>query len=102
MMGGDMRENLFRARFGWYSGVFFIGVLSMTASGQMLRQITKFDLPGPAGKRFDYLTIDNDDRYLLSATSLLARLTSLIWRRTRLSPQLPILPELKAWNTSLS
>jgi hypothetical protein len=62
-----MRENLFRARFGWYSVVFLIGVLSMTASGETLRQITKFDLPGPAGKRFDYLTIDNDDRYLLSA-----------------------------------
>jgi DNA-binding beta-propeller fold protein YncE len=39
----------------------------MTASGQTLRQIAKFDLPGPGGKRFDYLTIDNDDHYLLSA-----------------------------------
>jgi len=27
----------------------------------------KFDLPGPGGKRFDYLTIDEDDHYLLSA-----------------------------------
>ena len=35
--------------------------------GQTLRQIAKFDLPGPSGKRFDYLTIDNDDHYLLSA-----------------------------------
>jgi len=25
------------------------------------------DLPGPGGKRFDYLTIDEDDHYLLSA-----------------------------------
>src|SRR6202795_4450540 len=62
-----MRENLRRARFLWCSVVFFMGVLSMTASGQTLREITKFDLPGQAGKRFDYLTIDNDDRYLLSA-----------------------------------
>jgi len=32
-----------------------------------LRQIVEFELPGPPGKRFDYLTIDEDDNYLLSA-----------------------------------
>ena len=32
-----------------------------------LKSVTTFDLPGPAGKRFDYLTIDYDDHYLLSA-----------------------------------
>ena len=32
-----------------------------------LRQIAEFELPGPPGKRFDYLTIDQDDNYLLSA-----------------------------------
>ena len=32
-----------------------------------LRKVTEFDLPGPAGKRFDYLTIDPDDHYLISA-----------------------------------
>jgi YVTN family beta-propeller protein len=32
-----------------------------------LRQIAEFELPGPSGKRFDYLTIDHDDNYLLSA-----------------------------------
>src|SRR6266404_6141012 len=37
------------------------------ASGQTLKQIASFDLPGPAGKRFDYLTFDNEDHYLLSA-----------------------------------
>src|SRR5947199_9863824 len=35
--------------------------------GQTLKQIAAFDLPGPAGKRFDYLTIDYEDHYLLSA-----------------------------------
>jgi len=34
--------------------------------GQTLRQSAKFDLPGPGGKRFDYLTIDEDDNYLFS------------------------------------
>src|SRR5258708_37930522 len=31
-----------------------------------LKKIAEFDLPGPAGKRFDYLTITPDDHYLLS------------------------------------
>jgi DNA-binding beta-propeller fold protein YncE len=35
--------------------------------GQTLRRVTAFDLPGPGGKRFDYLTIDADDNYLISA-----------------------------------
>jgi YVTN family beta-propeller protein len=35
-------------------------------SGQTLKQSAKFDLPGPGGKRFDYLTIDADDNYLFS------------------------------------
>ena len=32
-----------------------------------LKKIAEFDLPGPPGKRFDYLTIAQDDHYLLSA-----------------------------------
>src|SRR6266404_4098211 len=32
-----------------------------------LKKLTEFDLPGPPGKRFDYLTIDPDDHYLISA-----------------------------------
>ena len=44
-----------------------VTLLSMTAFGQTLNQVAKFDLPGPAGKRFDYLTIDDNDHYLLSA-----------------------------------
>jgi DNA-binding beta-propeller fold protein YncE len=42
-------------------------MFAMEAFGQTLKQIMKFDLPGPGGKRFDYLTIDEDDRYLISA-----------------------------------
>src|SRR3989440_10833282 len=36
-------------------------------AGRTLKKITTFDLPGPGGKRFDYLTIDEDDHYLISA-----------------------------------
>ena len=32
-----------------------------------LKKVAEFDLPGPGGKRFDYLTIDTDDHYLISA-----------------------------------
>jgi YVTN family beta-propeller protein len=39
----------------------------VAAAGPSLRKIAEFELPGPPGKRFDYLTIDEDDNYLLSA-----------------------------------
>jgi DNA-binding beta-propeller fold protein YncE len=41
--------------------------LQAQAASPTLRQVAEFDLPGPAGKRFDYLTIDADDHYLISA-----------------------------------
>jgi DNA-binding beta-propeller fold protein YncE len=34
---------------------------------QTLKQIATIDLPGPKGERFDYLTMDEEDQYLLSA-----------------------------------
>lgn len=36
-------------------------------SGAPLKPVAVIDLPGPSGKRFDYLMIDDDDRWLLSA-----------------------------------
>lgn len=46
-----------------------------------LKKLKEFDLPGPPGKRFDYLTIDTDDRYLIS-THLVAGQTYVIDLRT--------------------
>jgi len=43
------------------------GTTGVASGGMPLRKIAEFDLPGPPGKRFDYLTIDEDDNYLLSA-----------------------------------
>jgi DNA-binding beta-propeller fold protein YncE len=46
--------------------------LSFSLSGQSfllsqsLKQVATIDLPGPKGQRFDYLTIDPEDQYLLS------------------------------------
>jgi DNA-binding beta-propeller fold protein YncE len=43
-----------------------LSLFATGALGQSLKQIAKFDLPGPGGKRFDYLTIAADDHYLIS------------------------------------
>jgi DNA-binding beta-propeller fold protein YncE len=46
-----------------------------------LKKVAEYDLPGPAGKRFDYLTIDAGDHYLISA-HLAAKQTYVIDLRT--------------------
>ena len=45
----------------------FFSMVAVSASAQTLKQVATFDLPGPVGKRFDYLTIDADHNYLISA-----------------------------------
>ena len=35
--------------------------------GRTLKHVATIDLPGPSGKRFDYLAIDDEGRYLFSA-----------------------------------
>src|SRR5713226_4215777 len=62
-----MRTKLLSLQFGVCACMALAGLFSPNAFGQTLKQVTKFDLPGPGGKRFDYLTIDEDDHYLLSA-----------------------------------
>src|SRR5882757_6206712 len=47
--------------------LLFGSLFSANVSGQTLKRMTTFELPGPGGKRFDYLTIDADDHYLISA-----------------------------------
>jgi YVTN family beta-propeller protein len=54
--------------------VFILTIVATGALGRStqpgtttLKKVTEFDLPGPQGKRFDYLTITPDDHYLLSA-----------------------------------
>src|SRR5215472_4454394 len=54
-------------RFAALTALALLSVFTTEASGQTLKQMTKFDLPGPGGKRFDYLTIDANDGYLISA-----------------------------------
>jgi len=55
--------------------LLFLGIIALTGALGLsvksgtptLKNVTEFDLPGPPGKRFDYLTIDADDHYLISA-----------------------------------
>ena len=42
-------------------------VLAASLPAQTLKQIATIDLPGPKGQRFDYLTTDDEDQFLLSA-----------------------------------
>jgi len=70
-------------------GWLFFGFIALTAAlglsakpnAPTLKKVTAFDLPGPGGKRFDYLTIDTDDHFLLS-THLAAGQTYVIDLRT--------------------
>ncbi len=50
----------------WWIVVLFV-LLAPAARSQTLKKVDSFDLPGPPGKRFDYLTIDYKHGYLLSA-----------------------------------
>ena len=62
-----MKENVLGVTYLRRAALLFTGLLSTMASGQTLKKVAQFDLPGPLGKRFDYLTIDADDHYLISA-----------------------------------
>lgn len=63
------------------SGGILVPAQSSDTKGKILREIARFDLPGPLSKRFDYLTIDGVDHWLLSA-HLSAGQTYLIDLRT--------------------
>src|SRR6266566_4093246 len=54
------KQAFWRALF---AALVFVGCLQ----AQTLKQIATIDLPGPKGQRFDYLTMDDKDHYLLSA-----------------------------------
>jgi hypothetical protein len=54
------------------SGGRAVGIAGAQTSSAPLRKSAEFELPGSPGKRFDYLTIDEDDNYLLSPILALA------------------------------
>ncbi len=50
-----------------WRGLMATLTLAGSLQAQTLKQIGTIDLPGPKGERFDYLTMDDEDHYLLSA-----------------------------------
>ncbi len=58
----------------------------------LLKQVMVIDLPGPTGKRFDYLTIDSDDHYLLSAHLAAGLLYVIDLRTNKLVKAIPGVP----------
>ena len=62
-----MQTKLCSRRWGICTFFLFSALCSSNTFGQTLKEVAKFDLPGPGGKRFDYLTIDEGDHYLISA-----------------------------------
>lgn len=62
------------------------------SAGSALRQVANVDLPGPAGKRFDYLTTDDDDHYLLSAHLGAGLLYVIDMKTNRLVKAIPDVP----------
>src|SRR6266853_110401 len=104
-----MQTKLFSLRSAACAFLLWGSLFSANAWGQTLRRITTFDLPGPGGKRFDYLTIDADDHYLIS-THLAAGHTYVIDLRTNKvvatvtdtpgAEGVEYIPELKKFYTS--
>src|SRR6266496_59251 len=70
-------------------GLLLAATVALTAT---LKSVLSFDLPGPAGKRFDYLTIDYEDHYLLSAHLGAGILYVIDLRTNKLVKAIPGLP----------
>ena len=69
----------------WTRKLLLLLALAAPAAAEdalMLREIGRIELPGPPGKRFDYLTVDYEDGWIFSA-HLGANQTYVIDRKTR-------------------
>ena len=73
------------------SVLIFLLVTTMAVCAT-LKSISTIDLPGPTGKRFDYLTIDYDDHYLLSAHLAAGLLYVIDLRTNRVVKAIPDVP----------
>src|SRR5262244_1634095 len=102
----DKRRSLFRSEI---VALFAFLVIAAGAMGATLRSMTTIDMPGPSGKRFDYLTIDYDDHYLLSAHLAAGLLYVIDLRANKVVKAIPdvpgvegveFVPELKKFYTS--
>ena len=58
---------LINSKIGWALALTTLLSSAASAGAATLKRVAMIDLPGPPGKRFDYLTIDYNKNYLLSA-----------------------------------
>lgn len=72
--------------------ILMVLLVTAVTSAATLKPLQTIDLPGPAGKRFDYLTIDYDDQYLLSAHLAAGLLYVIDLRTNRLVKAIPDVP----------
>jgi hypothetical protein len=85
---------------GYFRIVVVMLLLAATQLGaQTLKQVATINLPGPAGKRFDYLTLDTQDHYLLSAHLGAGILYVIDLRNNRLVKAIPDVPGVRVWST---
>ncbi len=66
--------------------------IALFFSQESLKKIAVIDLPGPKGQRFDYLTVDDEDHYLLSAHLGPGILYVVDTRTNKLAKAIPGLP----------
>jgi DNA-binding beta-propeller fold protein YncE len=64
------------------------------AAAPSLKKVATIDLPGPPGARFDYLTLDDEDHYLLSAHLGPGILYVIDTRTNKLVKAIPGVPEI--------
>ncbi|HEU5336092.1 MAG TPA: hypothetical protein VFU27_09020 [Terriglobales bacterium] len=76
--------------FRWIAIVLLLAAVPSMA--QTLKRVATIDLPGPPGKRFDYLTIDYQDHYLLSAHLGAGILYVIALKNNRLIKAIPEVP----------
>ncbi len=65
VVDGPLMERLMKQAF--CRSLFVVMAFVCCLQAQTLKRIATIDLPGPKGERFDYLTMDDEDHYLLSA-----------------------------------
>ena len=92
-------------KLGFCASATLIAVLCIAAAapGQLRKPFDKgllklfgtIDLPGPRGQRFDYLTIDYDDHYLLSAHLGVGALWVIDLRSNEIVKRIPDLPGIE-------
>lgn len=81
------------SRAWWIAGLVIL--LAPVAHSQTLKRVDAFDLPGPPGKRFDYLTIDYKHDYLLSAHLAAGLLYVIDLKTNKLVKAIPDVPGIE-------